>query len=100
MQHALILRPGIQGKDMFYSWFSTKFDVPSSWDGQRVLLHFGAVDYEATVFVNGKKAGFNRGGYFHFEIDVTDHLSSDAENELYSSLSTTGHEDRSVLMII
>lgn len=67
---------------MFYSWYSTKFDVPSSWNGQRVLLHFGAVDYEATVFVNGKKAGFNRGGYFHFEVDVTDYLSSNEKNEL------------------
>ncbi|OJJ81764.1 putative hydrolase [Aspergillus glaucus CBS 516.65] len=73
---------GIQGKDMFYSWYSTKFDVPSSWNGQRVLLHFGAVDYEATVFINGKNAGFNRGGYFHFEVDVTDYLSSNEGNEL------------------
>lgn len=73
---------GIQGKDMFYSWYSTKFDVPSSWNGQRVLLHFGAVDYEATVFINGKNAIFNRGGYFHFEVDVTDYLSSNEGNEL------------------
>lgn len=68
---------------MLYSWFSTKFDVPSSWGNQSVLLHFGAVDYEATVFVNGKQAGFNRGGYFHFEIDISEHLKGGQENELY-----------------
>lgn len=67
---------------MLYSWFSTKFDVPSSWNNQSVLLHFGAVDYEATVFVNGKQAGFNRGGYFHFELDISDHLVNGKENEL------------------
>lgn len=68
---------------MFYSWFSTKFDLPSSWNGQRVLLHFGAVDYESTVFINGKKAGFNRGGFFHFEIDITEFINFGAANELW-----------------
>lgn len=67
---------------MFYSWFSTKFDVPSEWEDQNVLLHFGAVDYEATVFINGKKAGFNRGGYFHFEVDISKHVKTGQENEL------------------
>lgn len=67
---------------MLYSWFSTSFTVPSSWKSQRVLLNFGAVDYEATVFINGHKAGFHRGGYFHFTIDVTDHVAFDGENEL------------------
>lgn len=67
---------------MLYSWFSTNFDLPSSWNGQQILLHFGAVDYEATVFVNGKQAGFNRGGYFHFEIDITELIIFGAVNEL------------------
>lgn len=47
-----------------------------------MLLNFGAVDYEATVFVNGKKAGFHRGGYFRFALDVTEHLEFDKQNEL------------------
>lgn len=73
---------GIQGTDTYYSWFSTSFKVPESWSDQRVLLNFAAVDYEATVFVNGKKAGFHRGGYFSFTLDVTDQVS-DGDNELY-----------------
>ncbi|KAF9891606.1 hypothetical protein FE257_003617 [Aspergillus nanangensis] len=60
---------------------TTKFTVPTSWD-QNVLLHFGAVDYEATVFINGKQAGFNRGGYFHFTVDATEYISKDGDNEL------------------
>lgn len=47
-----------------------------------MLLNFGAVDYEATVFVNGKEAGFNRGGYFSFTVDITKHIELDKDNEL------------------
>jgi beta-galactosidase/beta-glucuronidase len=46
------------------------------------LLNFGAVDYEATVFVNGNQVGFSRGGYFRFTFDATDYLSSNGTNEL------------------
>ncbi|KAK3686377.1 hypothetical protein LTR37_019887 [Vermiconidia calcicola] len=72
---------GLQGEYMFYNWYSTSFSVPSGWTGDRVLLNFGAVDYEATVFVNGQEAGFNRGGYHAFSLDITDFLIS-GTNEL------------------
>jgi hypothetical protein len=35
-----------------YSWFQTTFTIPSDWQGENVVINFGAVDYEATVFVN------------------------------------------------
>ncbi|KAE8350309.1 glycoside hydrolase superfamily [Aspergillus coremiiformis] len=73
---------GIQANHTLYSWFTTRFTIPESFDDQNVLLHFGAVDYEATVFVNGQKAGFHRGGYFHFEVDITELVDVDDENEL------------------
>ncbi|KAI7437763.1 hypothetical protein KC336_g3100 [Hortaea werneckii] len=73
---------GIQGKDMLYSWFSTSFDVPSQWTGERTLLNFGAIDYEATIFVNGQNASFHRGGYFAFTVDVTDYLATNGTNDL------------------
>lgn len=38
---------------------------------QRVLLHFGAVDYEATVWVNGQQVGTHRGGHAPFQLDIT-----------------------------
>ncbi|TKA29110.1 hypothetical protein B0A49_13783, partial [Cryomyces minteri] len=72
----------IQGNYTLYSWYSTHFKVPSNWTSQRVLLNFGAVDYEATVFINGHNATFHRGGYFAFTVDVTDYLSSSGANEL------------------
>ena len=41
------------------------------------------MDYEATVFMNGQQAGFNRGGYARFSVDVTEYISHGGENELY-----------------
>ncbi|KAF2704696.1 glycoside hydrolase family 2 protein [Pleomassaria siparia CBS 279.74] len=74
---------GVMGSRMIWSWYRTTFDVPSNWTrNNRVILNFGAVDYEATVFVNGRKAGFNRGGYWAFNIDITDFLHSQGKNEL------------------
>src|SRR5688572_26725855 len=38
-------------------WYRRAFTIPTDWKGQRVLLHFGAVDYRAKVWINGKAAG-------------------------------------------
>lgn len=73
---------GIQGSNTIYSWYKTAFTVPSSWKSERVLLNFGAVDYEATVFVNGHNATSHRGGYSAFSVDVTNYLNGQ-QNELY-----------------
>lgn len=74
---------GVTEKGRIWSWYQTSFEVPSSWpSGNNVILNFGAVDYEATIFVNGRKAGFHRGGYFEFSVDVTPHLNSNGTNEL------------------
>ena len=42
-------------------WYRRTFDVPRRWIGRRLLLHFGAVDFETTVFINGKAVGKHRG---------------------------------------
>jgi hypothetical protein len=52
-------------------WYRRTFDVPQEWKGKRILLHFGAVDWEMTVFVNGRTAGGHRGGYDPFTLDIT-----------------------------
>ncbi len=51
------------------------FEIPEGFIKDRVVLHFGAVDQIATVFVNGKPVGKNEGGYIPFSFDITDHLS-------------------------
>ncbi len=56
------------------AWYRRVFETPSIWAGQRVLLHFGAVDWEASVFVNGQPLGTHQGGYDSFGFDITDVL--------------------------
>jgi hypothetical protein len=63
-------------------WYRRTFEVPSKWKTDRVLLHSGAVDWEAMVFVNGVKVGEHRGGYDPFDFDITDALSRTAEQEI------------------
>ncbi|GFE76015.1 glycoside hydrolase family 2 protein [Novosphingobium sp. TCA1] len=55
-------------------WYSRSFTVPSDWSGQNVLLHFGAVDYAAEVWVNGALVGSHKGGFTPFKFDVTHYL--------------------------
>ncbi|WP_139992564.1 sugar-binding domain-containing protein [Paenibacillus paridis] len=62
-------------------WYKRSFSVPSDWNGQRVKLNFGAVDYLATVYVNGQLAGSHKGGFTSFSFDITDYLVP-GENEL------------------
>ena len=62
-------------------WFHRRFTIPDSWAGQRVLLQFGAVDWETQVVLNGKDLGGHRGGYDAFFFDITDALRP-GENDL------------------
>ena len=68
-----------QGERM---WYRRTMAVPAEWKGKRVLLHFGAVDWEATVYVNGKKIGDHRGGFDPFSFDITDALKEGGPQEL------------------
>src|SRR5438552_12976618 len=62
-------------------WYRRTFTVPEEWAGRRTLLHFGAVDWEATVWVNGKKLGSHRGGYDAFSFDISEALKPTGEQE-------------------
>ena len=55
-----------------YLWYRRQLDLPESFSGKRLLLHFGAVDQIATVWVNAQQVTTHVGGYLPFEIDVTD----------------------------
>ncbi|MEZ5962451.1 MAG: glycoside hydrolase family 2 TIM barrel-domain containing protein [Planctomycetota bacterium] len=58
------------------------FRVPAAWRSERIWLHFGAVDWEARVRVNGTDLGTHRGGYDPFSVDITPALQEDEEQEL------------------
>lgn len=66
-----------------YLWYRTSLpqEACALPGGYRLLLHFGAVDYEAEITLNGHKAFCHRGGYLPFEVDITDFLRPD-RNEL------------------
>lgn len=77
-------------------WYRRSFTVPQDWSGQRVMLNFGAVDYEAQVWVNGAMVGGHRGGFDTFGFDITDQLKP-GENEVVVQVAdptSTGSQPR------
>lgn len=55
-------------------WYRRKFNIPKLHNDGRLLLHFGAVDWQTAIWVNGKPVGMHRGGYDPFTVDITDAL--------------------------
>lgn len=55
-------------------WYWRSFAVPKEWQGRRVRLHFGAVDWRCQIWVNGRNVGQHQGGYDAFSFDITDAL--------------------------
>ena len=53
------------------AWYQTGFDLPWGWDGKRILLRFGSVNYLAEAWLNGSLLGMHEGGHLPFEFDVT-----------------------------
>ena len=53
-------------------WYAREITIPETMRDQRVLLHFGAVDYQADVWLNGQYLGGHEGGYTPFTFDITD----------------------------
>ena len=76
---------GIGNVDFKYCvWYRKDIEIPADWKGKRTILHFGAVDYLATVWVNGEFVGRHKGGYTPFSFDITDKLK---ESGNYVTLS-------------
>lgn len=68
-------------------WYRRTFTIPPEWHGQRVLLHFEGVNWDAKVWLNGKELGTHQGGYDRFSFDLTDALKQQGEQELIVSVS-------------
>lgn len=65
-------------------WYQRQFTLPtgSNWAGKDLLLHFDAVDWEATLWVNGKLAGSHKGGSDPFHFNITPHLKAGGQQEI------------------
>ncbi len=66
------------------------FTVPATMKDQRVLLHFGAVDWKCEVYVNGQTVGSHEGGYDPFSFDITSALIPDKEQEIQVQFTDPG----------
>lgn len=67
-------------------WYKRGVEIPQAWQGKRVLLNFGAVDWDCVVQVNGKETGRHTGGYSPFSIDITDALNAAGSQEIVVSV--------------
>lgn len=83
-------------------WYKKQFTLPSNWAEQRILLHFGAVDYRAFIYVNEKLAGTHQGGYSSFTLDITAYIEGEknsivvcAEDDVRSPLQPRGKQSES-----
>ena len=63
-------------------WYRRTISIPEKWSGRRVLLHFGAVDWETSVYVNGTLVGQHKGGYDPFAFDITGALKKEGSQEI------------------
>jgi len=74
---------GIEDPDFHDTvWYRRELELPDSFKGKRVLLHFGAVDYEARVWVNGILVAWHEGGHTPFHADITEALRDEGSNTL------------------
>lgn len=91
---------GIEYKDfMSCVWYRKEFTIPDNWFSKNILLHFGAVDYEAEVWINGQSVGTHRGGYTPFTFDITELVKPgvnivtlSAEDDIHSGLQPRGKQ--------
>ncbi|MDR2496111.1 MAG: beta-galactosidase [Tannerellaceae bacterium] len=63
-------------------WYKREFTVPAGWKNRQVLLHFGAVDWKADVFVNDVMVGSHKGGYTPFSFDISACLAGKSRHKL------------------
>lgn len=66
-------------------WYRRTFTVPTEWQGNRLLLHFGAVDWKANVWVNDNHVGEHTGGHYPFSFDISRYIE-EGENEITVSV--------------
>ncbi|WP_236976056.1 glycoside hydrolase family 2 protein [Membranihabitans maritimus] len=66
------------GKDKIL-WYEREFNIPDEWTGQKILLHFGAVDWKCEVWINDIKIGEHSGGYDPFSFTITPYLKTGSQ---------------------
>jgi beta-galactosidase/beta-glucuronidase len=92
---------GVDYKDFINAvWYQRTISVPAEWDGKRILLNFGGVDYKSTLYINGKQVFVHYGGSSSFSVDISDYVKAGtdhnlvvyAEDDLRSEQQTSGKQ--------
>jgi len=73
-------------------WYHRSFTLPTGWAGKRILLHFGAVNWDTTVFLNRALVGSHRGAFDPFSFDLTEFLATGPAQELVVSVRSPSSE--------
>jgi len=63
-------------------WYHRTFTVPAAWKNKSLVLHFGAVDWKADIWINDVKVGAHQGGYTPFSLDITPFIMKDKAQKL------------------
>ena len=74
-------------------WYRRKFDYAAPAPDRRVFVHFGAANYQADVYLNGRKLGRHVGGFTPFEFEITGSASGSTDNSLVVKVDNTRHAD-------
>lgn len=77
-------------------WYRRTFEIPAGWEGQHIQLNFGAVDWQAEVYINGQKVGEHQGGYDPFSFDITPMVTPGGVQEIIVGVydPTNGAEEQ------
>ena len=74
---------GVEYKDFITNmWYQRVISLPIDWNGKKIILHFGAVDYKSELFIDGKFVGRHFGGTSSFEFDITSFVTAGKEHNL------------------
>lgn len=74
-------------------WYKKSFDYAKKTDGERYFLYFGAVNYQADVYLNGRKLGMHKGGFTPFNFEIPQDLLKDKDNFLVVKVDNKRHAD-------
>jgi len=83
---------GVGNVDFMHSvWYKREFDITENQMNDLVFLHFGAVDYEAIIYINGQKCFTHKGGYVSFQVDITDYVHVGTNTLTVNAIDDTRH---------
>jgi len=63
-------------------WYRRMISIPEQWNGSKILLHFGAIDWESEIYINGNSIGIHKGGYDEITFDITPYLVDARDQEV------------------